>query len=61
MVIPELTVRGTAILGKEGVRVTGRIDLLVITPEGEIHVIDYKTSHKLYSKYDDAKKLTFEY
>lgn len=61
MVIPELTVRGAAILGKDGVRVTGRIDLLVVTPEGEVHVIDYKTSPKLYSKYDDAKKLTFEY
>ena len=61
MVIPEVTIRGAAIIDNKGVKITGRMDLLVITPEGEINIIDYKCSPKPYNKYDDAKKLTFEY
>lgn len=39
----------------------GRIDLLVIDSNGNAHIIDYKTSPKPYSKYNDAKKLGYEY
>ena len=39
----------------------GSLDLVVVDPKGNIHVIDYKTSPKTYSEYDDAKKLTFNY
>lgn len=61
LILPELTIRGAAIINNQGLRLTGRIDLLVITPEGEINIIDYKCSPKEYSKYNDAKKLTFDY
>ena len=61
MIMPEVTIRGAAIIDNKGVKLTGRMDLLVVTPEGDIHIIDYKCSPKPYNKYDDAKKLTFEY
>lgn len=61
MILPEITVRGAATLNRENFKVIGRIDMLVITPDGEIHIIDYKCSPKQYDKYNSAKKLTFEY
>lgn len=61
LIIPELSIKGAAVLNKEGVRVLGRIDLLVITPKGEVNIIDYKCSPKDYNNYNSAKKLTFDY
>ena len=61
MVLPEITVRGVATLNGEIFKVIGRLDMLVITPEGEVHIVDYKCSPKTYDKYNSAKKLTFEY
>jgi len=61
MVLPEVTIRGAGIIDNKGVRITGRMDLLVVKPDGEIDIIDYKCSPKVYSDYNDAKKLTFEY
>jgi len=46
---------------EESTNLLGSLDLVVIDPKGNIHVIDYKTSPKPYSEYDDAKKLTFNY
>jgi RecB family exonuclease len=61
MILPEITVRGAATLNGENFKVIGRIDMLIIKPNGEIHVIDYKCSPKEYKDYNSAKKLTFEY
>lgn len=46
---------------EESTNLLGSLDLVIIDPKGNIHVIDYKTSPKPYSEYDDAKKLTFNY
>ena len=39
----------------------GVLDLVVIDSNGNIQIVDYKTSPKPYSNYDDAKKRTFYY
>lgn len=60
---PEFTISGKIaqeIEGK-GDTILGMIDLLVIDNKGNAHIIDYKTSPKSYSKFSDAKKLTFSY
>jgi RecB family exonuclease len=61
MVLPEITIKGAATLNGNNYKVIGRLDMLVIKPDGEIHIVDYKCSPKEYDKYNDAKKLTFEY
>lgn len=61
MVLPEITIKGAATLNGNNYKVIGRLDMLVIKPNGEIHIVDYKCSPKEYDKYNDAKKLTFEY
>lgn len=61
MILPEITIQGAAILNNKNYKVIGRLDMLIIKPDGEIHIVDYKCSPKEYDKYNDAKKLTFEY
>lgn len=61
MVLPEITVKGVASLNNQNFKVIGRLDMLIIKPNGEIHIIDYKCSPKEYHQYNDAKILTFEY
>ena len=61
MCIPEATIKGIAVTNNESKTVVGRIDLLVIGDKGQIDIIDFKCSPRDYSKYDSAKKLTFEY
>jgi ATP-dependent exoDNAse (exonuclease V) beta subunit len=39
----------------------GNVDLFVIDPSGNIHIIDYKTSPKEYNEYNSAKIRTFYY
>ena len=39
----------------------GSLDLVVIDPKGNIHILDYKTSPHPYSKFDPEKKNTFKY
>ncbi len=39
----------------------GMIDLLVIDPQGNVHIIDYKTSPKPYGKWNMAKKRAYQY
>lgn len=39
----------------------GRIDLTVITPAGDIKVLDFKIGNKSYEKYDSAKRLGYVY
>lgn len=41
--------------------IVGIIDLLVIDSKGKVHIYDYKTSTKPYSKYNDTKRQTFTY
>ena len=43
------------------INLIGNIDLTVITDDGDIHIIDYKTSPKAYSEYNDVKKRTYAY
>lgn len=61
MILPEITIQGAAVLNNKNYKVVGRLDMLIIKPNGEIHIIDYKCSPKQYDNYNDAKKLTFEY
>jgi hypothetical protein len=37
------------------------MDMVVIKPDGEVHIVDYKCSPKEYRDYDSAKILTFNY
>lgn len=46
--------------GQEGY-LRGTIDLLVLDKEGGVHIIDYKTSVKPYTKFIGAKRLAFVY
>ena len=60
--IPEPGALGDLNAEHKGVKhLLGRIDLLVIDSRGNAHVIDYKTSPKPYSKYNEAKKLGYTY
>lgn len=61
VVLPEITVRGMATLNDKIFKVIGRMDMVVIKPDGEVHIVDYKCSPKEYGDYDQAKKLTFNY
>lgn len=61
VVLPEITVRGMATLNDKIFKVIGRMDMVVIKSDGEVHIIDYKCSPKEYGDYDQAKKLTFNY
>lgn len=47
--------------GRTDLKLVGRVDLLVIDSKGVPHIIDYKTSPKMYDDYARAKKLTFTY
>ena len=47
--------------GTGNINLVGNIDLMVITDKGDTHIIDYKTSPKPYSIYDDVKKRTYAY
>ena len=61
MVLPEITIKGMATLNNQIFKVIGRMDMVVIKPDGEVHIVDYKCSPKEYGDYDPAKKLTFNY
>ena len=61
MVLPEITIKGMATLNNQLFKVIGRMDMVVIKPDGEVHIIDYKCSPKEYRNYNEAKKLTFNY
>lgn len=61
VVLPEITIKGMATLNNQIFKVIGRMDMVVIKPNGEVHIIDYKCSPKEYSDYDTAKVLTFNY
>lgn len=62
MFIPEPGAVGTLNQEFKGVdHLLGRIDLVVVDSKGNAHVIDYKTSPKPYTKYNDAKKLGYTY
>lgn len=61
MVLPEITIKGMATLNNQLFKVIGRMDMVVIKPNGEVHIIDYKCSPKEYRNYNEAKKLTFNY
>lgn len=61
MILPEITIQGVANLNNKNFKIVGRIDMLLITPDGEINIIDYKCSPKQYDNYNEAKKLTFDY
>ena len=39
----------------------GVIDLLVIDPEGQVHLYDFKTSHKSSEEWQAVKELTYDY
>jgi hypothetical protein len=43
------------------INLVGNFDLLVVDKDGNINVIDYKTSPKEYNDYNSAKKRTFYY
>jgi hypothetical protein len=40
VILPEITVVGTS---REGTKVIGRLDILMIDPQGKIHIYDFKT------------------
>lgn len=42
-------------------RLMGVLDLLIIDNQGNVHIIDYKTSPKPYKDYNSVKKETFYY
>lgn len=42
-------------------KLVGTIDLLVLDSDGNLHLIDYKTSELDYKDYKSAKEITFEY
>ena len=42
-------------------QILGRIDLIVVDSKGNAHIIDYKTSPKPYTEYNNAKKLGYTY
>ena len=47
--------------GRNDLKILGRVDLLVVDKNGVPHIIDYKTSPKLYEDYSFAKELGFTY
>jgi RecB family exonuclease len=60
-VLPEITIKGMATLNNQIFKVIGRMDMVVIKPNGEVNIVDYKCSPKEYADYDTAKVLTFNY
>lgn len=56
--IPELKLRTT---NPGGPNFVGKIDLLVVTETGEVHVFDFKTSPVNYTNYSQIKDITFAY
>lgn len=60
-IIPERDLTGRGIVGNEGYDVIGKLDMIVITEDGSVHVVDYKCSQKNWNDYNPAKKNTFNY
>lgn len=61
-IFPEQGIVGTVnFQGAMGVKLVGKIDLLVISETGEMNIIDFKCSPHKYAEYDPAKKNTFNY
>lgn len=42
-------------------RLSGSIDLMIVTKDGTPHIIDWKTSPKTYANFGDAKRQTYRY
>lgn len=59
--IPEIAISSNVQIEKNNKIVTGRIDLLVIDSQGNVHIFDFKCSPKNYLDYNDAKKGLFDY
>jgi hypothetical protein len=59
---PEFQISGAlASPVKEATSIIGKIDLLVVDRQGNIHIVDYKTSPKSLSEYTDDKKRAYCY
>lgn len=56
--IPEMKLR-TKTPG--GPNFVGKIDLLVVTSSGDVHIFDFKTSPTKYTDFSQIKELTFDY
>ena len=56
--LPEFKIRTTEGSHK---KVVGKIDLLVIDKEGNVHIYDFKASPKGYNDFKQVKQITFEY
>ena len=59
---PELTITSKITQSLDGCdTLIGIIDLLVVDKDGRVHIYDYKTSTKPYSKYNPTKISGFTY
>lgn len=58
MFIPEMKLRTKS---PGGPNFVGKVDLMIITKTGDVHVFDFKTSPTKYDDYSQIKQLTFDY
>ena len=63
VLLPEFTISQTTNILQKGTptKLLGIIDLLIIDQEGQVHILDYKTSVHNYSSFNSAKKLSYNY
>lgn len=61
MVIPEMQIQCQGKFGKNNAAVVGRLDLTIITEDGDISIVDFKCSPKEYKDYNKVKIRTFDY
>lgn len=60
---PEFVISGEATHPDANIEQTllGYCDLLVLDPDGNVHILDYKTSINDYNKFGNSKKQTYSY
>ena len=60
-ILSESPIKGVSLINGQPRSIIGRTDMIVITGNGDVSIIDFKCSPKIYNEYDPAKTLTFNY